>query len=78
MIVLIRDNIETILSSINKHTAPVVKFLSFWIAYHTGYNSNNNFYWVRGYSINGAVYEHADCDKSKLSDNCYVLPIFDL
>ena len=73
-----RDNIETILSSINKHTAPVVKFLSFWIAYHTGYNSNNNFYWVRGYSINGAVYEHADCDKSKLSDNCYVLPIFDL
>ena len=65
-----RDNISTILSSINKNAVPNIYQLYIWLAYH-----NENLKWICSYFWWG---EYREMQSKDNTNNNYVLPIFDL
>lgn len=76
VVVANRDNIETILSSINKHTISVKDSIYIWLAYTTDYY-NNGYIWLTSYFLNGA-YVKTSSNYSVSYNNNYTLPIYDL
>ena len=74
VIIANRNNIVTILSTINKSIFSIDGEIYIWLAYNT--SGNNNFNWIRACSKNGKyVYTSAGINRI---NNHNVLPIFDL
>lgn len=73
------DNIETILSIINKNIIPKKGTVLIWLAYFTGYIHGPNYLWVRS-SFNNCEYVDARSvyPDSNFNIANYVIPIFDL